>query len=81
MIWIDLQGFAGDLIINNGDMLQEASSGYFPSTTHRVVNPTDNSSNVSRISVPFFLTPHLDFVLSERYTAGSYLRERLQLIT
>lgn len=79
--WIDLQGYSGDLIINTGDMLQEASGGYFPSTTHRVVNPTEQSSNVSRISMPLFLTPHLDFVLSERYTARSYLNERLQQIS
>ena len=78
--WIDLQGFEGDLIVNNGDMLQEASGGYFPSTTHRVINPTGEGSNVSRISMPTFLTPHLQFVLSERYTADSYLRERLDLI-
>jgi isopenicillin N synthase-like dioxygenase len=79
--WIDLEGFTGDLIINNGDMLQEASGGYFPSTTHRVINPNNQSNNVSRISMPFFLTPDLEFVLSERYTAGSYLNERLQLIS
>ena len=30
----------GTLIINIGDMLQEASRGYYPSTTHRVINPT-----------------------------------------
>ncbi len=78
--WLDLQGFEGDLIINNGDMLQEASGGYFPSTTHRVVNPSAADSNVSRISMPFFLTPYLQFVLSDRYTAGSYLQERLDLI-
>ena len=62
-------------------MLQEASNGYFPSTTHRVVNPIDDRSNVSRISIPLFLTPHLDFVLSDRYTARSYLNERLQQIS
>ena len=78
--WVDLQGFAGDLIINNGDMLQETSGGYFPSTTHRVINPIDEDGNVSRISMPLFLTPHLQFVLSARYTAGSYLQERLKLI-
>lgn len=78
--WIDVASRHGDLIVNAGDMLKEASGGYFPSTTHRVVNPPDKSGNVSRISIPFFLTPQMDFVLSARYTAGSYLRERLQLI-
>ncbi len=34
--WIDVPCDFGNLIINIGDMLQEASDGYFPSTTHRV---------------------------------------------
>jgi isopenicillin N synthase-like dioxygenase len=46
-----------------------------------VINPADDSANVSRLSIPFFLTPRLDVVLSERYTSGSYLEERLRLIT
>lgn len=36
--WIDVPCDFGNLIINIGDMLQEASGGYFPSTTHRVIN-------------------------------------------
>ncbi len=78
--WIDVASQQGDLIVNAGDMLREATDGYFPSTTHRVVNPPDATGNVSRLSIPFFLAPRLDFVLSARYTAGRYLRERLQLI-
>lgn len=78
--WLELKTHTGELIINTGDMLREASKGYFPSTTHRVVNPLGSQSNISRISIPFFLTPHLDFVLSDRYTTGSYLTERLQVL-
>ncbi|WP_051118278.1 2OG-Fe(II) oxygenase family protein, partial [Vibrio campbellii] len=37
--WLDVPCDFGNLIINIGDMLQEASGGYFPSTTHRVINP------------------------------------------
>lgn len=79
--WIDVSGNRGDLIINSGDMLQEATGGYYPSTSHRVLNPGGSVSNVSRISVPFFLTPRLEVVLSDRYTSGSYLDERLKLIS
>jgi isopenicillin N synthase-like dioxygenase len=79
--WIDLDSLRGEIIVNTGDMLREASAGYFPSTTHRVVNPPDAAANVSRISIPFFITPHADCVLSDRYTAGSYLDERLRLIS
>ncbi len=38
--WIDVPADFGNLIINIGDMLQEASAGYFPSTSHRVINPS-----------------------------------------
>jgi isopenicillin N synthase-like dioxygenase len=62
-------------------MLREASAGYYPSTTHQVVNPDTDFENVSRLSIPYFLTPKLDIRLSARYTAGSYLAERLGLLS
>jgi isopenicillin N synthase-like dioxygenase len=64
--------------VNIGDMLQEASGGYFPSTSHRVVNPQGNDQTKSRVSLPLFLHPNPEVVLSERYTAKSYLKERLE---
>lgn len=79
--WIDVASIAGEIVVNSGDMLRELSGGYFPSTSHRVLNPGGNIANVSRISIPLFLTPSLDTRLSDRYTAGSYLEERLALIT
>ena len=78
--WLNLETSTGELIVNIGDMLEKASDGYFPSTTHQVINPVDAEENISRISIPFFLTPHLEFVLSDSYTAGSYLDERLKLL-
>ncbi len=71
---------ADTLVVNSGDMLQEATAGYYPSTTHRVVNPGDGIDNVARVSIPFFLTARPEVVLSERYSAGSYLAERLRII-
>jgi isopenicillin N synthase-like dioxygenase len=76
--WIEVPCDFGNLIVNIGDMLQEASGGYFPSTTHRVVNPDGADMTKSRISLPLFLHPRPDVVLSERHTAGSYLQERLR---
>lgn len=76
--WLDVPCDFGNLIINIGDMLQEASGGYFPSTTHRVINPTGEKQETSRISLPLFLHPNPDVVLSEKYTANSYLMERLR---
>lgn len=75
--WIDVPCDFGNLIVNIGDMLQEASGQYFPSTTHQVINPEGQDQSKSRISLPLFLHPKPEVVLSERYTADSYLKERL----
>ncbi len=75
--WLDVPCDFGNLIINVGDMLQEASGGYFPSTTHRVINPEGSNARKSRISLPLFLHPRPDVRLSDRYSAGDYLTERL----
>ena len=76
--WFDVPSDFGMLIINIGDMLQEASQGYYPSTQHRVVNPSGEGAKKSRVSLPLFLHPREDVVLSDRYTAHSYLEERLR---
>ena len=44
----------------------------------RVLNPTGEEAKKSRISLPLFLHPRPDVVLSERHTSGSYLQERLR---
>ncbi|MCF1429266.1 MAG: isopenicillin N synthase family oxygenase [Shewanella sp.] len=75
--WLDAPCDFGHLIINSGDMLKEASGGYFPSTTHRVINPKGADMGKSRLSLPLFLHPKPNVVLSERHTANSYLQERL----
>jgi isopenicillin N synthase-like dioxygenase len=81
--WVDVASVRGELVVNSGDMLKEMTAGFYPSTTHRVVNPVNDGTfaNVSRISIPFFLTPRPEVVLSERYTSASYLEERLSLLT
>jgi len=75
--WHDVPCDFGLLIVNIGDMLAEASGHYFPSTVHRVLNPTGAHAQRSRISLPLFLHPRRDVVLSERYTVGSYFDERI----
>ncbi|RLV58808.1 isopenicillin N synthase family oxygenase [Parashewanella curva] len=76
--WQDVPSDFGNIIINIGDMLQEASGGYFPSTSHRVINPEGQDKTKSRISLPLFLHPKPEVVLSDRYTAKEYLMERLK---
>ena len=78
--WHDISCDPGCLAINAGDMLQEASQGYFPSTTHQVINPDDQIDNKSRFSMPLFLHPRDEVVLSKKYTAKEYLDERLREI-
>jgi isopenicillin N synthase-like dioxygenase len=74
-------------------MLQNATNGLYKSTTHRVVNPSDASSE--RFSMPCFvharaevdLTPLASCVARTggvarfpRITAGDYLAQRLREI-
>ena len=77
--WHDVSCDAGMITINNGDMLARASANYFPSTTHRVVNP-DAQANQSRYSMPIFLHPRPDVMLDKDISAGDYLQQRLREI-
>ena len=77
--WINIKSKKGEIVVNIGDMLQECSKKYFPSTVHRVVNP-NTKNNVSRFSIPLFVHPKGDVELSDKYTADSYLLERLKEI-
>ena len=76
--WHDVPCDFSFLIVNIGDMLAEASGHHYPSTVHRVLNPTGEARAKSRISLPLFLHPRREVVLSERYTVGSYFDERMQ---
>jgi isopenicillin N synthase-like dioxygenase len=78
-VWHKISTDPGTIIVNAGDMLKEVSGGYYPSTTHRVVNPEKKSNN-SRYSMPLFLHPRNEVILSDKYTAGQYLEERLKEI-
>ena len=77
-IWIDAPSDFGLLIVNIGDMLEEASGKYYPSTMHRVLNPVGEGAKKSRVSLPLFLHPRREIKLSDRYTVGSYFEERMQ---
>lgn len=77
--WHKVDSNSGDCIINAGDMIQETTLNYLRSTTHRVV-ANKEAATKSRYSMPFFLHPRPEVVLSSRYTSGSYLKERLDEI-
>lgn len=76
--WLPVPCHSEWIIVNAGDMLQECTHGYFPSTTHRVANPTGIAAQQSRLSMPLFLHPADSVRLSSRHTAESYRLERYQ---
>jgi isopenicillin N synthase-like dioxygenase len=79
-VWHEVDTDPGMIVVNTGDMLQMLTDGYFPSTTHQVVNPINKNKEISRFSMPLFLHPNEDVKLSDKHTAGSYLSERLKEI-
>jgi isopenicillin N synthase-like dioxygenase len=88
--WLPVATEGNNLIVDSGDMLARMTNEVIPATTHRVVNPT--SANVSRYSMPFFMHPNSDVVLSclpscvgtgAKYSdikAGAFLEQRLREI-
>jgi isopenicillin N synthase-like dioxygenase len=54
--WVDAPPIDGTIVVNLGEMLQLATSGYFLATPHRVLNVERR-----RFSMPFFFNPRLDF--------------------
>ncbi|MFQ6615595.1 MAG: isopenicillin N synthase family dioxygenase [Fidelibacterota bacterium] len=78
--WHDVSCDYGTVAVNTGDMLQMCSGGFYPSTTHRVVNPPSGGANRSRYSMPMFLHARDEVWLSDTHTAGTYLQERLKEI-
>jgi isopenicillin N synthase-like dioxygenase len=85
--WLAVETDRNNLIIDSGDMLARLTNDVIPATTHRVVNPA--GPNVSRYSMPFFMHPNSQALLSclpscvgsgARYpdiTAGVLLEQRL----
>lgn len=59
--WIDAVPVADAFVFNIGEMLEIATQGYLKATRHRVVSPR---AGVDRYSVPFFLGPRLDAVVT-----------------
>lgn len=79
-IWHDVPCDPGSVAINAGDMLDYATGGFYPSTTHQVTNPVGEAAKRSRISTPLFLHPADDVVVAEGTTAFEFLRDRIKQI-
>jgi isopenicillin N synthase-like dioxygenase len=91
--WMPVHTGLDTIVVDAGDMLQNATNGLFRSTTHRVVNPGDASSE--RFSMPCFIHARADVDLAPlpgciartggaarfpSITAGAYLAQRLREI-
>ena len=91
--WMPVHTGFDTIVVDAGDMLQNVTNGLYKSTTHRVVNPADNTSE--RFSMPCFVHARTDVDLSPlpscvsrtggtpkypRITAGEYLAQRLREI-
>jgi isopenicillin N synthase-like dioxygenase len=76
--WLDVPINPNWIIVNAGDMLQECSGHYYKSTSHRVLNPTGEGAKKSRLSMPLFLHPRDEVVLSNQHTRLSYFQERMK---
>jgi len=60
--WLDIQPVKGQLIADSGDMMQRLTNGLIPATTHRVLQP--RQARGPRYSIPFFVHPQPDWMLS-----------------
>lgn len=93
--WLPITAAEDVIVVNIGDMLQRLTNHVYPSTTHRVVNPSGGDAHKPRYSVPFFLHLNPDFLIDvlpacidaehpnhypEAITAQAYLQQRLHEI-
>lgn len=91
--WMPVHTGFDTIVVDAGDMLQNVTNGLYKSTTHRVVNPGDSTSE--RFSMPCFVHARAEVDLSPlpscvartggearypRITAGEYLTQRLREI-
>ena len=91
--WMPVHTGFDTIVVDSGDMLQNLTNGLYRSTTHRVVNPVDRTSE--RYSMPCFIHPRKDADLTPlascvartggkatyaSITAGAYLEQRLREI-
>lgn len=82
--WMPVHTPPDVMVCDTGDMMAFLTGGRLPATTHRVANPSN--TRTARLSMPFFLHPHPDYVLrpftgeGTPITARDFLGRRLREI-
>ncbi len=83
--WMAIHTPPDVMVCDTGDMMARITGGRLPATTHRVVNP--GGSDGGRLSMPFFLHPHPEHVLTPLFgeplppiTTQEFLYNRLREI-
>ncbi|MDP2316338.1 MAG: 2-oxoglutarate and iron-dependent oxygenase domain-containing protein [Pseudomonadota bacterium] len=83
-VWMPVHVPPDVMVCDTGDMMQLLTGGRLPATTHRVVNPGGRDGG--RLSMPFFLHPHPDWMLTPlrgdapAVRTREFLHERLKAI-
>jgi isopenicillin N synthase-like dioxygenase len=72
--WMAVEVPPDVMVCDTGDMMQLLTGGWLPATTHRVVNP--GGPDGGRLSMPFFLHPHPDWMLTPIRGGGAPVRTR-----
>lgn len=62
--WLDVATRPGEIVVDAGDMMSRLTNEVIPSTIHRVVNPAQENYSSHRYSMPFFVHPHPEAMLS-----------------
>ncbi|HBU75872.1 MAG: 2OG-Fe(II) oxygenase [Acidimicrobiaceae bacterium] len=75
--WYEVPCDPGSIAVNCGEMLDRATEGYLPATTHRVVNPVGEAATRARMSMPLFLAAADDVIITDGRTAEELLAERI----
>jgi isopenicillin N synthase-like dioxygenase len=89
--WLPVDTLRGQIVVDSGDMMSRITNGVIPATTHRVVNPPSPAEDNTRYSMPFFVHPYPECVLTPLastvtpdkpgeppITADAFLKQRLR---
>ena len=69
--WVPAPYVPGSIVVNIGDALEFWTAGRLRSTVHRVAFPRTASENVARLSIPVFIQPDREVLLSPLKTSSS----------